>query len=428
MTTDIRSRPCPRTRLGLARTFADGGLPDTDTCPTLITTPNDLGRPASLPAVVPTSVASGAVPAPGVFNPVSFSAVGVNDYWVLGYTTTTQSDGTSITTTIKRTTDGGQHFDSLPGAFSVLQTHLSFSSNDIVVSDIRFGDANDGWAFGPSLYATTDAGTTWTAVTQIPGDVVDLVAANNKVWAVVDLATSGSSASPSATQQYAIYSSSYGKGAQTWSRVALPIALGAIEPSIVDQDGTVTVLAAGPLRSGDLDHVLVALKGGTFTDHVGPCSQDLGGSLSNSATGIWSLCPTGSMAGAAVSTDRGATWTSVTNLPAPSFPNPGSGGLGAIDSKHAMLYDLGTNGLVRVTVGGSPVQITSGPAAVGVATEFLGFTNPSLGFAILPGATSPSQALADYGRRPDLGRGCLLADGCPGAGTQVSAGWYRIDE
>jgi hypothetical protein len=356
-----------------------------------ITSHTESGPASSEVSVAPTAVTSGSVPASGVFNPVSFSAVGVNDYWVLGYTTTTQSDGTSITTTIKRTTDGGQRFDSLPGAFSVLQTHLSFPSNDIVVSDIRFGDANDGWAFGPSLYATTDAGTTWRAVTQIPGDVVDLVAANNKVWAVVSIAATAGSASPSATPQYAIYSSSYGKSAQRWSRVTLPIALGATQPSIVDQDGTVTLLASGPSRSGDLDHALVATKGGTFTDHVGPCFQELGGYMSNSATGIWAVCPTGSLAGVAVSGDRGATWASVANLPPPSFPNPGSGGVGAIDNKHAVLFDLGKNDLVRVTVGSSPVQITSGPKAIGLATNFIGFTTPSLGFAIISGQSSRSQ-------------------------------------
>jgi hypothetical protein len=342
------------------------------------------------PAIAPIPAASSSTVSSGVFNPVSFSAVGPNDYWVLGYTTT-QGAGASVTTAIKRTTDGGQHFDSLPGDFSVLQTHLSFPSNDILVSDVRFGDANNGWAFGPSLYETTDAGTTWTALTQLPGDVVDLVAANNKVWAVVSIASPATSASPSGTQQYAIYTSSYGKGAQSWSRVALPISLGAVEPSIVDQDGTVTVLASGPSRAGDLDHALVATKGGTFTDHVGPCFQELGGYLSNSAAGVWAVCPTGSLAGVAVSRDRGATWTSVANLPAPSFPNPGSGGIGAIDGSHAVVFDLATNGLVRVTAGGSPVQITSGPTAVDLSTDFIGFTNPSLGFAILPGHNSPYQ-------------------------------------
>jgi hypothetical protein len=81
----------------------------------------------------------------------------------------------------------------------------------------------------------------------------------------------------------------------------------------------------------------------------------------------------------------------VANLPPPSFPNPGSGGVGAIDNKHAVLFDLGKNDLVRVTVGSSPVQITSGPKAIGLATNFIGFTTPSLGFAIISGQSSRSQ-------------------------------------
>jgi hypothetical protein len=40
------------------------------------------------------------------------------------------------------------------------------------VSGLRFADANNGWAFGPDLWATHDGGTTWARVT-IPGVPAD---------------------------------------------------------------------------------------------------------------------------------------------------------------------------------------------------------------------------------------------------------------
>ena len=339
---------------------------------------------ASLGVVAPTESTIASTPPTQVFYPLSVSAVGVHDYWVLGYNVS--SDG-GVSTAVKKTTDAGQTFTAVGSPAAVVPV-ISYPPDTATVYEVRFGDANNGWAFGSKLFQTADGGVSWSAVTDISGGVVDLVAANGVAWAVVDLSAGTASSAPA---RYALYSTAYGKAAQHWTQAQLPIDLGATQPSIVDQDGTVTIVASGPLRSSNLDHALVATNGGAFTDHVGPCSQDLGGYLSNSALGVWALCPSGSMAGAYVSSDRGATWTAVPNLPPPSFPNPGAGGLGAIDNKHAVLFDLAANGLVRVTVGGSPVQVNAGPTSAGASPTFIGFTTPSVGFAIVPGQAAPNQ-------------------------------------
>jgi hypothetical protein len=325
-----------------------------------------------------TGVTVASTPPTEVFNPVSVSAVGVNDYWVLGYTSSPDGE---VATTVVRTTDGGQHFTKVgsPSAF-VAQSPAKLAPDAITVADVRFGDTDNGWAYGDGLFQTSDGGASWSQLTDVPGGVVELVAANGTAWAVVDLSSRATSSDT--TAHYALYSTKYGKTQQHWTPVQLPIDLGATQPSIVDQDGTVTVLASGPSRSSNRDHALVASAGGAFTDRVGPCSQDLGGYLSNSAAGIWAVCSTGHMAGVAVSTDRGASWKTVPNLPPPSFPDPGRGGVGAIDDTHALVYDFATTSLVRVTVGSSPVPVTSGPTAVGVGTLFIGFTTPSIGFVV----------------------------------------------
>jgi hypothetical protein len=253
-----------------------------------------------------------------------------------------------------------------------------------LATSIRFANANVGWAFGDAflgndeIYVTSDGGASWSEDTQLPCYVEDLVAANGQAFAVVDTTPYNTVA----RAQFAIFTTSYGQGTQHWTRVPLPIDLGETTPSIVDQDGTITILASGPPRSGNRDHVLVAAPGGAFVDHIGPCYQDLGGYLSNSASGVWAICPTGHMAGVAVSTDRGASWKTVSNLPPPSFPDPGRGGVGAIDDTHALVYDFGTTSLVRISVGSSPVPVTSGPTTTGVGTLFIGFTTPSIGFVV----------------------------------------------
>jgi hypothetical protein len=359
-------------------------------------TPSTLPSAGASAAVVePTASAIASSPPTKVFNPVSVSAISVNDYWVLGYNTT--SDGGIDSAMIMRTTDAGQHFTAIgsPDAY-VAESPVRPAPTAVEISDIRFGDSNNGWAYGGGLFETADGGTSWTAVTQIPGDVIDLVAANNKVWAVVSLTAPSGSASPSATPQYAIYSSSYGKGEQTWSRVALPIALGSSQPSMVDQDGNVTVLADGPLRTGLMTHTLISVGGGGFTDHTGPCLQDEGGVLSNSKLGIWANCPTGHASALLVSTDRGATWTART-FPN-GFPNPGEG-IGAIDNVHAVVVNTGSNpaGLIRVSTTG-PDVVAQGPGA-SVGT-FVGFTDASRGFAIL---TAQASDLAQLWRTSDGG-------------------------
>ncbi|HEY5201511.1 MAG TPA: hypothetical protein VIJ31_11465 [Acidothermaceae bacterium] len=326
------------------------------------------------PRLQPFASESAAAIQPGGFTPVSVSAVGLNDYWVLGYT----ASGVSTTTTVLQTTDAGKTFTTVgspPAIISAVSRGLGGG-----LSNIRFGDATDGWAFGPSLYSTTNAGTSWTAVNGVAGGVVDLVAANNTAWAIVQTASS-SGASPSAvSDQYALWSTSYGKGAQAWAPVALPISLGSNTPSIVDQDGTVTVMAAGPSGAGNKVHVLIGTAGKPFADHTGPCEQDLGGTLSNSKKAIWAECPGGTSATLFVSKDAGATWTASVNDPRKIQVERGTA-VGAIDDTSAVVFDAAAQRLSKIS--GTTVTATSATSVSDVT--FLGFTTTAVGFAITVG-------------------------------------------
>ena len=331
------------------------------------------------PLLQPLASESSAASQPSGFTPVSVSAVGLNAYWVLGYTTTKTSDGFGVTSTVEQTTDGGQHFtaDTTPPAF-IAQSPIKMAPGTTTISQIRFGDAKDGWTFGSKLFSTTDAGASWSAVNGLAGGVVDLVAANNTAWAIVQTASSSDASSPAVSDQYALWSTSYGKGPQAWAPVALPIGLGSVTPSIVDQDGTVTVMASGPSRAGNKVHVLIGTAGKPFTDHAGACEQDLGGTMSNSKKAIWAVCPHGNGASLYVSKDAGATWTASNGL---EIELQSGAAVGAIDDTTAVVFDAANQRLSKIS--GSTVEATSATNISDVT--FLGFTTTAVGFAITVG-------------------------------------------
>src|SRR5258706_4537046 len=59
------------------------------------------------------------------------------------------------------------------------------------VSQVRFLDSANGWAYGPELYATHDGGVAWHRIAPLPGRVVDLSAAGGRAFAVIGTGCSG---------------------------------------------------------------------------------------------------------------------------------------------------------------------------------------------------------------------------------------------
>lgn len=90
--------------------------------------------------------------------------------WVLGETT---CDGEPCAATI-RTLDGGRHW-SLTGT---LTTPLAESGGP-GVTEVAFADPLHGWAYGPSLHATSDGGRRWEEAAIPAGDSQVLAVAGN---------------------------------------------------------------------------------------------------------------------------------------------------------------------------------------------------------------------------------------------------------
>jgi hypothetical protein len=124
-----------------------------------------------------TGDASASSPVPTGFVIESFSAISTTQWWVLG----SVPCGTQLCSEIAVTTDGGASFKILlaPGG------PFSEPPAGPPISSIRFADPNDGWVFGPDLYATHDGGHHWAAI-HLGGQVVRaLEAGSDQVFAII---------------------------------------------------------------------------------------------------------------------------------------------------------------------------------------------------------------------------------------------------
>jgi hypothetical protein len=126
----------------------------------------------------PARAASGPAggPVPRGFQPVSMTFVSASDGWVLGTAPCPQQPCTSVV----RTTDGGRSWIGIPAPRYPLAT----PNQQRGLSDIRFADTLDGFAFGTRLWVTHNGGATWRHVA-LPGPIGDLETSDGVVYAAV---------------------------------------------------------------------------------------------------------------------------------------------------------------------------------------------------------------------------------------------------
>jgi hypothetical protein len=143
---------------------------------------NGSGTPARPnPSAAPSAGAGQPVPGPvpADFAPSSVTFVSSTRAWVIGQAGTPGScyNG-SICTSVAWTSDGGGtwHGEHAPVAGA--------PSGANGVSGIRFLDGVNGWAFGPELWATHDAGDHWHEVNTSGQRVTDLEAAGDRAYAL----------------------------------------------------------------------------------------------------------------------------------------------------------------------------------------------------------------------------------------------------
>ena len=316
--------------------------------------------PSSTTTTVPVVGPPGG-PIPTGFQATSFTAVSLDDWWMLGTARCLTGSGTCGA--ILRTTDGGSTFAGIP-------------SPPVGLSDLaqlRFANPLDGYAFGPELWQTANGGATWANV-PMPGQVTELEAADGEAYALVTGAGSANSTSNELLTAPV--------GSQQWRQVTTPTPLGY---------GAQFALSGPDLYvlggNGDMVLLYSADQGVHFSQRVDPCTAGLGGSVTAAADGtstLWAACPTGMMAEAMLSTAGGVAWHVATATG--GFPN--SLKLAAASSSVALASpapETLNGALVRTTNGGGIWAVAlsgSSPSSV----SWVGFSNPTRAYALLAGS------------------------------------------
>jgi photosystem II stability/assembly factor-like uncharacterized protein len=286
------------------------------------------------------------------FTPLSFTAVGERDYWVLG------------ADSVLHTTDGGAHFTRLPAP--------PLSGERGVTRMLRFADGADGYAFVPrgSFAVTHDGGRTWRVLHL--GSPIAFATGGGLVHVVF------ARCSPSGCSSYRLATSPVGVDA--WRLSPLPFRAADAIVSLAAHGDDVWLLGT----VGDLERARAELahsSDGGATWHLGasPCFAGLGADFEPvSASVVWAVCPTGMMAGAARSTDGGTTFARVHTPPLVN-----SAELAPASPTVAVVAGNGAGFRFRRTVDGGrswePVRVPAVPTAV----EWVGFTDARVGAAVV---------------------------------------------
>jgi hypothetical protein len=297
--------PTVAERAGGQSTASSGGTQQANGSGSRYTSPTPSNSPTQAP------VPSG--PVPPNFQPVSVTFVSTTTGWVIGQAGTpgkcANKNDPYICTSIARTSDAGKTWSGGPAP----ATTAPIGARG--VSGIRFLDGTNGWAFGPELWATHDAGKTWAQVNTNGTRVTDLETAGDRAFALWATCPGGSgTAFAAGCTSYTLMTTT--AGSDHWAAVGgatngLTLG-GAATSAVLALTGKTGYLLApdGTLYSGPLDGAWQRV--GTAQCQPGPASSSgLPGSallaLKNSTT-VLIACNAPSVIQVYTSADSGATW------------------------------------------------------------------------------------------------------------------------
>jgi hypothetical protein len=353
------------------------------------------GRPSSVPSTAtrPSSASTGhrrlVVPLPPVpanFAATSVTFVGSGTGWVIGQAGTPGHCYTQYCTSAARTDNAGKSW------FGLHAPLTGAPSGGTGVSQIRFLDGQNGWAFGPELWATHDAGHDWSKVPISGLRVLSLETTGSEAFAVLGRCAGTGADYGAGCTQFFLWSSP--AGSDGWAPVPGVPATG---PLASNANGSTALVLTGTRGywyqpSGTL--LSGPVTGGTPWRPVSgsalPCLPGLpgadgrptAGQLAASAPGDLALaCPNGPAGSSANqqetiygSTDGGRSWqvsgALTTAGPATSLAATTGG-----------VLVLGTGQCIDVSADGGAKwrQAQLGPAG---GFSYVGMTSPLQGVAV----------------------------------------------
>ncbi len=183
--------------------------------------------PITTPAVPP--------PVPASFQPTSVTFVGEHTGWVIGQAGTPGHCATQYCTSVARTDSAGQTWQGGPAPLA------GPADGATGVSQIRFLNLDNGWAFGPGLFATHDGGQTWTPVSTDGMRVTDLETVGDRAFALFASCSGSGPAFGAGCGSYTLYSSP--AGADDWAPVGA--ATSGLNAAGVGQDAAASIVLTG---------------------------------------------------------------------------------------------------------------------------------------------------------------------------------------
>jgi hypothetical protein len=294
------------------------------------------------------AVSAPAGPVPAGFAPESFTAIGDFTWWLLGTAPCSSPPCTSIV----RTDNGGRSFVGIP------------APRTSQVSQLRFADPENGFAYGPQLWVTHDAGASWHEL-DLGSAVTDVSIGGGYVYAIV---TPTSRTGPGRLVRSPL-------SADRW--VTLPAA-GDAYAGLWVHDADV-LLQSGTARDGGSELLVSSDAGATFTSHPSPVAGLPCDFEEPAPPVVWAHCATGMMSGVWRSTDGGQRFQPTGgqhSWPGPEMPN--SAAFGAASATTAV---VGYQQLYRTTDGGASYARIAGPTGI-TWWRYLAFTDPTHGVAL----------------------------------------------
>jgi hypothetical protein len=258
------------------------------------------------------------------------------------------------------------------------------------VSQVRFLNRSDGWAFGPQLWATHDSGQTWTQIATGGMRVTALETRGKRVFAVWARCTGTGPRFAAHCTGFALYSSPV--GSDRWQPVpgapagSSSAAAGGSAAFLLTGSAAYLLLPDGSLLSGPPTGAAWPATGGA----AAPCrpgapqagGQPSGALLSvNGTASLVLLCTSAGRGGQAglvyTSGDGGRSWQRTGTAPAAGTPTSLSGSLSGtlVVATGRGIQSSANGGASWTAAGGTPPP--GGFAYVGMTTATQGFAIPA---------------------------------------------------
>ncbi len=353
-------------------------------------TPNSRSATPEPPTTSALSPGGSGSPVPSNFQPTSVTFIGTQIGAVIGQAGHPGHCSTQYCTSLAGTSDYGRSW------YGVSAPLAGPPSGGTGVSQLRFLNLRDGWAFGPGLWVTHTGGAHWKPERTAGLRVTDLETAGRRAFALFASCTGTTAGYAAHCDRFALYSAA--PSGSRWlpvpgptSDLTRPGAGTGQSATLLLAGGTGYLLApSGQLYSGPLTGAAWGLAGQApmAPGAPGPDGQPTSGLLAAGSQQLYELTTTtaaataGGSPGKAIyaSADGGQTWRRAGTAPAAGIPRSlaaAQGGLLVLATTAGIDISADGGATWKVTETGPP-----GAAAGQGGFSYVGMTDPLQGVAV----------------------------------------------